>query len=90
MSGVRAVVSLTLALAGFAACQKGSLQPGGPSGGIKPFPDGGPGSTGAAGAGGTTGAFDGGFAGFGFGVHRSWRRLGRGASRPRTSARPRV
>lgn len=68
MSGVRAVVALSLALAGFAACQKDSLQPGGPSGGIKPFPDGGPSGTdaaGSSGAGGTTGAFDGGFAGFG-------------------------
>ena len=49
MSGVRAVVSLSLAIAGFAACQKSSLQPGGPTGGINPFPDGGPGSSGAGG-----------------------------------------
>ena len=60
MSGVRAVVSLSLAFAGFAACQKSSLESGGPPGGINPLPDGGPGSSGAAG---TTGAFDGGFGG---------------------------
>jgi hypothetical protein len=60
MSVVRAATLLSLALAGFAACQKDSLQPGG-AGGIKPLPDGGPSGTGA---GGTTGAFDGGFGGF--------------------------
>jgi hypothetical protein len=64
MSGVRSVTLLTLALAGFAACQKNSLQGDVPAGGIKPLPDGGPSNTGAAG---TTGVFDGGFAGFGFG-----------------------
>jgi len=57
---------MSLALAALAACQKDSLQPGGPSGGIKPFPDGGQTGAGASGGtGSTTGAFDGGFAGFG-------------------------
>ena len=60
MPELRVVVSLSLVLAGFAACQKSSLQSGGPSGGINPLPDGGPGSSGAAG---TSGALDGGFGG---------------------------
>jgi len=62
MSGVRAVVSLSVALAGLAACQKSSLQGDPPPGGIQPAGGGGSSNTGTAG---TTGAFagGGGFAG---------------------------
>jgi len=70
MSAGRAVAMLSLALAGFAACQDSSLQPGGPGGpgSINAVPDGGPTGGGGSSGNGTTGAFDGGLAGFGSSV----------------------